>query len=118
MIEKHFTLDRNLAGPDHKASLEPDELKQMVKLIRNIELALSGNGLKKPSKSEIRNKNIVRKSIHVKKNLTKGTILAEKDLISLRPGDGISSIDWQKVIGKKLLNDKSSYDKLKWKDLL
>ncbi len=118
VIEKHFTLDRSLAGPDHKASLEPDELKQMVKLIRNIELALSGNGLKKPSKSEIRNKNIVRKSIHVKKNLTKGTILEEKDLISLRPGDGISSIDWQKVIGKKLLNDKSSYDKLKWKDLL
>ena len=69
VIEKHFTLDRNMEGPDHLASLEPDELKAMVNAIRNIELALSGNGEKEPSSSEIKNKTIARKSIHLKKNV-------------------------------------------------
>lgn len=117
VIEKHFTLDRNLPGPDHKASLEPNELKNMVNAIRNIEKAISGNGLKEPSKSEKKNKSIARKSIHLKKNLKKGEVIKEDDLISLRPGDGISSIHWEDVIGKVLLLDKVCFDKLSWKDL-
>ncbi len=117
VIEKHFTLDRNLSGPDHKASLEPQELKDMVSSIRNIESAISGNGIKEPSKSELKNIAIARKSIHLKRDLKKGEVLSENDLISLRPGDGISSIHWEDVIGKQLLSDKSSFDKLTWEDL-
>ena len=117
VIEKHFTLDRNLPGPDHKASLEPKELKDMVSSIRNIEKAISGNGIKEPSKSELKNIAIARKSIHLKRDLKKGEVLSEYNLISLRPGDGISSIHWEDVIGKQLLSDKASFDKLTWEDL-
>ena len=117
VIEKHFTLDRNLSGPDHKASLEPQELKDMVSSIRNIESAISGNGIKEPSKSELKNIAIARKSIHLKRDLKKGEVLNENNLISLRPGDGISSIHWEDVIGKQLLSDKASFDKLTWEDL-
>ena len=106
VIEKHFTLDRNLDGPDHKASLEPEELKLMVSSIRNIEKALSGSGLKVPTKSETKNIVISRKSIYLNKNKTKNSKLQEEDLILLRPDDGISSMDWEKVIGKKLTRDK------------
>jgi len=112
IIEKHFTLDRNLPGPDHLASLEPVELKEMVFAIRNIELALSGNGEKKPSKSEQKNIAIARKSIHIVKDLSKGHIITNNDLIALRPGDGISPMQWNRVIGKKLLKDKGKYEKL------
>jgi N,N'-diacetyllegionaminate synthase len=102
VIEKHFTLDRNLTGPDHKASLEPEELVAMVKAIRNIELAISGSGIKAPSKSEIPNKAIARKSIHILNALEKGHTLQESDLIMRRPGDGISPMDIDQIIGKKL----------------
>jgi N,N'-diacetyllegionaminate synthase len=117
VIEKHFTLDRNLPGPDHKASLEPDELKAMVSAIRNIERAMSGNGRKEPSKSEAKNVAIARKSIHLKKDLTKGTILTEDDIIALRPGDGISAMEWNAVTGRELREDKQAFDKLSWSDL-
>jgi N-acetylneuraminate synthase/N,N'-diacetyllegionaminate synthase len=85
-IEKHFTIDRTLEGPDHKASLEPAELKAMIKAIRNIESALSGDGLKEPSPSEIKNKNVARKSIHLKKDLHQGHKITMDDLIMKRPG--------------------------------
>lgn len=117
VIEKHFTLDRNLKGPDHKASLEPNELKQMVKAIRNIELAISGNGLKVPSESELKNIAIARKSIHLKNDTKVGTQLSEANIIALRPGDGISAMEWNTVIGKTLLTNKKAFDKLNWEDL-
>lgn len=117
VIEKHFTLDRNLPGPDHKASLEPEELKAMVIAIRNIEKAISGNGRKEPSPSESKNKDIARKSIHIKRNIKAGELLTESDIIALRPGDGISGMQWNKVIGKKLQKDKLENEKLTWSDL-
>jgi len=103
-IEKHFTLDRNMEGPDHRASLEPNELKEMVRSIRNIELAL-GNGIKKPSKSEKNNIKIARKSIYTAKALPKGHVLIIDDLIMKRPGNGISPMDIHLVLGRKMLND-------------
>ena len=118
IIEKHFTLDKNLPGPDHKASLDPKELTRMISAIRNVEKAMSGNGIKEPSKSELKNILIVRKSIHLNKNLSKGDVIKEKDIISLRPGNGISSISWNDVIGKTLVKDKKAHDKLIWSDLL
>jgi len=84
VIEKHFTLDRNLPGPDHKASLEPGELSAMVRGIRNIEAAL-GDGIKRPSGSELKNKVIARRSIHLDKNLGIGHVLKQDDLIMKRP---------------------------------
>lgn len=118
IIEKHFTLDRTLPGPDHVASLEPDELKAMVLAIRNIEKAISGNGIKVPSESESKNITIARKSIHLNKNLNKGDTITEADIVSLRPGDGISPMDWEQVIGKKLVADKTSFHKLSYLDLI
>ena len=103
IIEKHFTLDRNMVGPDHLASLEPEELKDMVKSIRNVELAISGSGLKEPSDSEKKNIFIVRKSIHFNSDLLSGHVLKEEDLIALRPGTGISPMRISEYIGKKLL---------------
>ena len=117
VIEKHFTLDRSLPGPDHKASLEPSELKAMVTAIRNIELAISGDGLKKPSNSEEKNKNIVRKSIHTSKSIKKGELFTEWNLMPLRPGDGISPMEWKDVIGKKAEKNLQPYQQLKWTDL-
>lgn len=117
IIEKHFTLDRSMPGPDHLASLEPDELKAMVNSIRNIELAMEGTGEKKPSESETKNIAIARKSIHVNKKLTKGNIIAEDDIISLRPGHGISPMEWENVIGKRILVDKNEFDILLASDI-
>ncbi|RXJ68982.1 N-acetylneuraminate synthase [Halarcobacter ebronensis] len=97
-IEKHFTLDKNMEGPDHKASLEPDELKQMVKAIRNIELAL-GSGIKKPSKSESKNIVIVRKSIVAKTKIKKGEILTKENLAIKRPSGGINPMRWDEIVG-------------------
>lgn len=105
VIEKHFTLDRALPGPDHKASLEPTELSNMVKAIRNIEKAMSGDGIKKPSKSELKNKAIARKSIHLNRDVEKGAILKETDLVALRPGAGISPMEWENIIGCKVNQD-------------
>ncbi len=117
IIEKHFTLDRNLPGPDHIASLEPQELKAMVQAIRNIEKAIGGNSRKEPSESETKNIFIARKSIHLKKNVPAGALLTEDDIIALRPGDGISAMEWDNVIGRKLHINKSEFDKLNWSDL-
>ena len=103
-IEKHFTLDKNMEGPDHKASLEPDELKEMVRAIRNIEIAL-GDGIKKPSQSEIPNIEIVRKSIVAKTVIKKGDVLTENNLAIKRPGGGLSPMHWDKVINTKAKKD-------------
>ena len=118
VIEKHFTLDRNLPGPDHKASLEPDELKAMVNSIRNVEIAISGSGKKEPSESEKKNIPIARKSIHVKKALQKNQVIKEEDIIPLRPGDGISPFYWNEIIGKKTVRNLERHHKLDWSDLL
>ena len=117
IIEKHFTLDRNMEGPDHLASLEPDELKAMVKAIRNIELALSGNGEKKPSSSEIKNKTIARKSIHLKSSLPSGHIITHQDLEMKRPGDGISPMQINEVIGRTIKEQLPQEHKLSFKNL-
>lgn len=117
IIEKHFTLDKTLPGPDHVASLEPHELKEMVKGIRNIELAISGDGEKIASKSEAKNIAIARKSIFVNKDLKKEHIITDDDIITLRPGDGISPMEWENVVGKKLVTDKNKFDKLSFLDI-
>ena len=103
-IEKHFTLDCNMDGPDHKASLEPNQLKAMVTAIRNIEKAL-GSGIKKPSKSELPNIQIVRKSIIAKIKIKKGETLTEQNLSAKRPGGGISPMKWDDIIGTKSAKD-------------
>lgn len=100
VIEKHFTLDRDMEGPDHKASLEPNELKQMVMGIRNIELAI-GNGVKEPSPSEQKNKAIARKSIVAAKPIMENELFTENNLTTKRPGIGINPMLWYEVIGKK-----------------
>lgn len=98
IIEKHFTLDKNMQGPDHKASLEPNELKQMVTAIRNIENAL-GDGEKTPSKSETPNMEVARKSIVAKIKIKKGEIFSEQNLTTKRPATGISPMKWDEIIG-------------------
>ncbi|MBU3658828.1 MAG: N-acetylneuraminate synthase [Flavobacteriales bacterium] len=118
VIEKHFTLDRKLPGPDHSASLEPDELKAMVQAIRNIEKAISGNGKKSPSQSESKNKIVARKSILLNKNLIAGSIITKEDLVIKRPGNGISPMKINEVIGKKLKNDMPVESILSWEDLI
>lgn len=105
VIEKHFTLDRTMEGPDHKASLEPSELKTMIDSIRNIELALSGNGDKLTSNSEQKNKEIARKSIVAGKKIVIGETLTEENLTVKRPGNGISPMLWDSVIGQKAPKD-------------
>jgi N,N'-diacetyllegionaminate synthase len=99
IIEKHFTLDRLMDGPDHAASIEPGELKQMVRAIRNIEMSL-GTKVKEPSASEQKNKVIARKSIYLTNPKIKGETIEEKDLVMLRPGDGISPMRFREIIGK------------------
>ncbi|MEJ6981623.1 N-acetylneuraminate synthase [Pedobacter sp. P351] len=116
VIEKHFTLDRTSPGPDHSASLEPDELKAMVTAIRNIESAL-GSSVKEPSSSEKKNIEIARKSIHLIKSLTQGDSLKESDLIMLRPGNGISPMRLREVIGKTVNKDLAAGSKLRFEDL-
>ena len=116
IIEKHFTLDKNLAGPDHRASLEPHELKDMVKAIRNIEQAL-GSGIKHASKSEIQNINVARKSIHLVKDLGKGHVLTSEDLTVKRPGDGISPMFIKELIGKKIKVSLPQDYKISFKDI-
>ena len=105
VIEKHFTLDRNMEGPDHKASLEPNELKAMVNAIRNIEQALGGDGVKHVSESERKNIAIARKSIVAAKNIKKGELLTEGNLTVKRPGTGISPMRWEEIIGTKAIRD-------------
>ncbi len=105
VIEKHFTLDRNLPGPDHRASLEPDELKEMVQAIRNIELALSGDGLKRPSASESKNIEIARKSLVALVSIKGGEPFTEANLGVKRPGSGISPMRWDEFIGRPANRD-------------
>ncbi|HEY8938371.1 MAG TPA: N-acetylneuraminate synthase [Cyclobacteriaceae bacterium] len=99
VIEKHFTLDKKMDGPDHAASLDPEELRNMVAAIRNIEKAL-GDGIKRPSESEAKNIAIVRKSIVAGRDILQGEILSEDNLEIKRPGSGISPLEWDSVVGK------------------
>lgn len=101
VIEKHFTLSRDMQGPDHKASLEPCELKAMISAIRNIETAL-GTGVKEPAPSEIKNIAIARKSLHAARDLNPGDIIKESDLLLQRPAAGLSPMEIDSVIGKKV----------------
>lgn len=104
VIEKHFTLDRNMSGPDHKASLEPDELAAMVRSIRNIEAAL-GTGEKTVSVSERKNIGVARKSIVARTAIKKGEILTERNITTKRPGTGVSPMRWQEVLGTAAVRD-------------
>lgn len=104
VIEKHFTLDRGLPGPDHKASLEPLELKSMVASIRNIEAAL-GDGIKRPSGSELKNRPIARKSLVAVVPIHKGEIFSDANVTAKRPGTGLSPMLWDSVIGRKASRD-------------
>jgi N,N'-diacetyllegionaminate synthase len=100
VIEKHFTLNRNMIGPDHKASLEPDELKQMIIAIRNVETAMGG-GIKRPSLSEKKNIIVARKSIVAAKDIHAGEVFTEENIAVKRPGNGISPMMWDIIVGKK-----------------
>lgn len=98
VIEKHFTLDRNLPGPDHKASLEPSELTALVEGIRNIEVAM-GDGIKRPMKSELANLNAARKSLVAGQRIRKGDLFSAENVTVKRPGSGISPMEWDSIIG-------------------
>jgi len=104
ILEKHFTLSRTMAGPDHRASLEPNELKDMVNAIRNIEIAM-GSGIKKPSASELKNKPIARKSIVAKFKIKQGDVFTIENLAIKRPGNGISPMRWDETLGRKAIRD-------------
>ncbi len=104
VIEKHFTLDRTLSGPDHKASLEPSELKAMIDGIRKIELAL-GTSEKKPSETEMKNRDAARKSIVAKKNIKAGEMITVENITTKRPGTGINAMRWNEVLGTKAIRD-------------
>ena len=116
VIEKHFTLDKNLDGPDHKASLDSLELTKMVEAIRNIEKAL-GNGIKQPNASENKIKEVVRRKIIIFKNLKKGHILKEEDLIFKRSNNGIEAEFYKIIIGKKIKRDLKEETIISWDDL-
>jgi len=105
VIEKHFTLGRNMEGPDHKASMEPDELKAMVSAIRNIEKAVGGDGTKHVSESEKKNIAIARKSIVAACDIKAGEVFTEQNLTVKRPGSGISPMRWEEVLGQKAKKD-------------
>lgn len=104
VIEKHFTLDNSMEGPDHKASLEPSELAQMVQAIRNIEKCL-GNGIKRCTESELDNRMTVRKSIVASRDIKCGELLSEENITTKRPGNGISAMRWNEVLGQKACRD-------------
>lgn len=111
IIEKHFTLDQDLEGPDHKASLEPDELAEMVAAIRNVEKAL-GDGVKRPTVSEVNNKNIARKSLVAVQPIKKGQVIKAEDIAVKRPGGGRSPYDYWKIIGQQSRYDYQAGDLL------
>ena len=115
IIEKHFTLDKNLPGPDHKASLEPGEIKEMVKAIRNIEMAL-GDGIKKPNKSEIEIMKVARRSLIATRDIRVGEIIKESDIIIKRPGTGIPPKFKEIVIGMKIINDIRQDEPFEWEN--
>lgn len=107
VIEKHFTLDRNMDGPDHKASLEPNELKEMIDSIRNIEMAM-GDGVKTPQESELANRAVARKSIVASRDIKRGEMLTEYNVTTKRPGSGISPMLWNDIIGTAAIRDFNS----------
>ncbi|NBA88480.1 N-acetylneuraminate synthase [Emticicia sp. CRIBPO] len=111
VIEKHFTLDKDMEGPDHKASLEPGELTEMVRTIRNIEVAL-GSGEKKVTESEAKNKDIARKSIVASRRIEKGEVFSDENLTTKRPGDGINPMRWLEVTGKVAERDFAEDEKI------
>ena len=111
VIEKHFTLDKTLEGPDHQASLEPDELEAMVRAIRNIEKAL-GTGEKHVTPSEAKNRPIARKSIVAKRAIKKGEVFTAENLTTKRPGDGVSPMRWYDVLGKEASRDFAEDEKI------
>jgi len=117
VLEKHFTLNKNLPGPDHKTSLEPDELREMVKKVREAEKAL-GDGIKKPTKSEEKIKKIVRKSIVAKNDIPGDAVITEDMLIIKRPGIGIKPKYLNKIIGKKAKKDIKKDSLIKFEDLI
>jgi N,N'-diacetyllegionaminate synthase len=104
VIEKHLTMDKSLPGPDHKASLEPDEFRRMVSAIRNIEVAL-GSGIKKTSASEKKNKDIARKSIVADRPIKVGEIFTETNITTKRPGTGVSPMLWDLILGRRADKD-------------
>ncbi|MBS1583353.1 MAG: N-acetylneuraminate synthase [Bacteroidetes bacterium] len=116
VIEKHITLDPAMPGPDHRASLPPEGLEAMVRGIRNIEAAL-GDGIKRPSPSEAKNIAIARKSIHLARHVARGTAITAQDLIMLRPGDGLSPMHVDDVIGRRAARDLAAGIKLRSDDL-
>ncbi len=116
VIEKHFTLDRNMEGPDHAASLEPEELKFMIQEIRNVEEAM-GSPEKKPVPSEIPVRDLVRKSVTLSRSVQQGDSLKAGDLVLLRPGTGIQPKELSKVIGRKVKSDLPEWHTLNWLDL-
>ena len=116
IIEKHFTLDRDLPGPDHKASLEPNELKEMTKAIREVQKAI-GDGIKKPTKTEKKIKNVVRKSIVSKVNISKGAVITREVIEIKRPGTGISPIYIDKIVGAKAKIDINKDELIQWNEI-
>lgn len=116
VIEKHFTMDRSDEGPDHKASLEPSDLAEMVRQVRHTERAL-GDGVKRLQEVEEKNLRIARKSIHIKTTIRAGNSLDEGNLVMLRPGDGISPMEIDRVVGQIALSDLEAGHQLAWGDL-
>ena len=104
VIEKHLTIDRSLPGPDHAASIEPDEFAAMVRAIRNIELAM-GTGIKSPAESEIKNKTAARKSLVAKTHIRKGETFSASNITTKRPGNGLSPMRWDDVVGRAARRD-------------
>ncbi len=117
IIEKHFTLDKDLPGPDHKASLEPDELKAMVRAIRNVEKAL-GNGIKKPNPSEERIKKVARKRIVAARSIDEGEILKEEDVILKRSSEGLEPEFLDVIVGKKLIKPVKEDEPITWEHFM
>jgi N,N'-diacetyllegionaminate synthase len=113
VIEKHITLDKTLPGPDHRASLEPEELKNMVEAIRNLEQAL-GDGVKIPTASEIKNRSVARKSIVACKPIKKGEILTSEHMTAKRPGTGLSPMEWDVLIGTPALQDYNTGEQIRY----
>ena len=116
VIEKHFTLNKDFKGPDHKMSLDQDELFNLVSSVRNIEESISGDGIKTPSKSEVKNTLHIRKSLYYSKNLKKGEKLKKNNLIALRPASGVSPMKYKSLIGMKLTRDVNENEILSMND--
>ncbi len=117
VIEKHFTLDKNMEGPDHKASLNVEELKEMVDDIRAVE-TIMGNGVKQPMKSELNTRSVARKSVVLAHNIQKGEILKKEDLVLKRPGNGLAPEYLDELIGKVLVRNMRAEEMITWKDVV